>query len=102
MNSRAFAITLFTALAMTVQVLTQASDIHFTPLNDPNQGPGGTAGNAINDLGVAAGVYLGVNGVLYGFVATPPYSNKSFTTVQAAGTFTKPWGINLEGTITAS
>jgi len=102
MNSRTFAITLLTALAMTVQVPAHAGEIHFTPLNDPNQGPGGTAGNAINDLGVAAGAYLGVNGVLYGFVATPPYSSKSFTTVEAAPTHTNIWGINLEGTITGN
>ena len=102
MNSRMFAITLFTALAITVQVPAHAGDIHFTPLNDPNEGPGGTVSNGINDLGVVGGNYAGANGVYYGWVSTPPYSNKSFTTVEAAGSpqLTSVWGINLEGAVT--
>jgi len=102
MNSRMFAITLFTALAITVQVPAHAGDIHFTPLNDPNEGPGGTVSNAINDLGVVGGNYAGANGVYYGWISTPPYSNKSFTTVEAAGSpqLTNVWGINLEGAVT--
>jgi hypothetical protein len=58
MNSRTFGITLFAALAMTVQGSAHAGEIQFTPLNDPNQGPSGGGGNAINDLGVAAGQYF--------------------------------------------
>jgi hypothetical protein len=82
------------------QVVAHAGDIHFTPLNDPNQGPAGTAGIYINDLGVAAGFYLGANGVLYGFVSTPPYSDTSFTTIQVQNSpHTKVQGINLEGAI---
>jgi len=102
MNTRTFAIALFTALAMTVQVPVHAWEIHFTPLNDPNQGPSGTIGNAVNDLGVVAGNYTATNAVLpYGFVSTPPYSNKSFTTVEVAGApLTNPVGINLEGAVT--
>jgi hypothetical protein len=106
MNSRAFrlcaAMSLLAALAITVQVPANAGEIHFTPLNDPNQGPVGTAANVINDLGVAAGNYEGTNGVFYGFVSTPPYSNKSFTTVEAAGISTNIWGINLEGAVTGN
>ena len=101
MNTRTFAITLFTALAMTVQVSAQGGEIHYTPLNDPNQGAVGTGGNPINDLGVVGGNYLGTDGVFYGFVSTPPYSNKSFTTVEVAGAaITHVWGINLQGTVT--
>jgi len=102
MNSRMFATTLFVALAMTVQVAAHAGEIHFTPLNDPNQGPLGTAGNAVNDLGVAAGNYLDANGALYGFVSTAPYSDRSFTTVTvelAGSPFVNIWGINLEGAV---
>ena len=101
MNSRTFAITLFTALAMTVQVPAHAGEIQFTPLTVPNQIQDG--GSTINDLGVAVGIYEGANGVRYGFVSTPPYSNKSFTTVAAAGIpHTNLWGINLEGTVTGN
>jgi len=100
MNTRTFAMTLFTALAMMVQVPAHGGEVHFIPLNDPNQGPLGTAGTNINDLGVATGYYLGANGVLYGFVSTPPYSNTTFTTIQVEGSpHTKPWGITLEGAI---
>jgi len=105
MNSRTFAITLFTALAMTVQVSAHAGDIHFTPLNDPKAGPVGTGGNAINDLGVVAGQYFGTSGLTYPFVSTPPYSKKSFTTVVVAGSTVaaspdnNAWGINLEGAV---
>jgi hypothetical protein len=103
MNSKTFAITLLIALAMMVRVPAHAGEIHFIPLNDPHQGPVGTAGDDINDLGVAAGFYWGANGVLYGFVSTPPYSNTSFTTVAVAGSpLTHPWGINLEGAITGN
>jgi len=99
MNSRTFAITLFTA--MTVQVPAHAGEIQFTPLTVPNQVQDG--GSAINDLGVAVGIYEGANGVRYGFVSTPPYSNESFTTVAAAGIpHTNLWGITLEGTVTGN
>jgi hypothetical protein len=100
MNSRTFAITLCTVLAMTVQVPAHAGGIHFTPLNDPNQSLLGTAGNAINDLGVVAGNYWSTDGLFLGFVSTPPYSNKSFTTIGVAGApFNNIWGINLEGAV---
>ncbi len=95
-------LTLFFALAMTPQVPAHAGEIQFTPLNDPNARPS-TEGNVINDLGVAAGIYEGAPGVYYGFVSTPPYSNKSFTTVAAAGIHhTNLWGITLEGTVTGN
>ncbi len=101
MNSRAFTLTLFTALAMTLQVPAHAGEIQFTPLTVPNQVQDG--GSAINDLGVAVGIYEDANGVLYGFLSTPPYSNKSFTTVAAAGIHhTNLWGITLEGTVTGN
>jgi hypothetical protein len=100
MNSRTSAITLFTALAITIQVSAHAGEIRFTPLNDP-QGTGGTAPNAINDLGVTAGQYFPPNGLYYSFVGTPPYSNKSFTTVEVASApRIDIWGINLEGAVT--
>jgi hypothetical protein len=105
MNSRAFrlcaAMSLLAALAITVQVPANAGEIHFTPLNDPNQGPAGTAGNVINDLGVVGGNYANADGsVYYGFVATPPYSKESFTTVGVPGAVTTNiWGINLEGVV---
>ena len=101
MNSRTFAITLFTALAMTVQLPAHAGDIQFTPLTVPNQVQDG--GSAINDLGVAVGIYEDANRVAYGFVSTPPYSKDSFTTVAAPGIpHTNLWGITLDGAVTGN
>lgn len=84
------------ALAMTVQNRAHAAGIHFTPLNDPNA-VAGTTSNAISDLGAVAGNYEAANGLYVGFVGAPPYSNKSFTAVEAAGSpiLTNVWDINL-------
>jgi hypothetical protein len=86
-----------------LQVVAHADEIFFTPLNDPQQGPGGTNSNAINDLGVVAGNYASgsVSGVHYGFVSTPPYSKESFAKVEVTGAgLTNIFGINLAGTVT--
>jgi hypothetical protein len=100
MNSRAFAMTLLAMLAIT-QTPANAGEIHFIPLNDPNQAQGGTGSHAINDLGVTTGYYYGADGLGHGFVSTPPYSNRSFTTVEVSGAlFINTFGINLEGAVT--
>jgi len=101
MSSRRFTFTLITALAMTVQVPAHAGEIRFTPLTVPNQVQ--DEGSAINDLGVAVGIYEDANRLAYGFVSTPPYSDQSFITVAAAGiVHTHLLGITLEGRVTGN
>jgi hypothetical protein len=96
------AMSVFAGLAITVRAPAEENNIHFTPLNDPQEGPGGTRPNAINDLGVVGGNYTNADGSVYpGFVATPPYSKESFTTVAVSGAvLTNIWGVNLEGAVT--